>query len=570
MLVGQKIGPFIVDKELGSGAMGAVYRGRHAETGRKVAIKIIAAGLASNNNALARFKRETAILKQLDHPHIVKLLASGKMQGTPFYVMEYIEGESLDRVMERRGRITWEELITLGQQLCAALQHAHELGIIHRDLKPSNLMVLKDGSIKLTDFGIAKDIDVTALTGANSTVGTAAYMSPEQCRGSREITNKSDLYSMGVMFFELLTGRKPFIAETVMEMFMQHTQGKHPRPSRLVLELPIALDNLICDLLQKEPDKRPFNAEAVSRLLGVVKEKWETQQSAAVTRAKKRRADRSATEAPLDEEDKEIARTLLGKKKKTKAEPFYQQNWFTLSAVGGVLIALAAVIYTVFFMAPSADSLYVEAERMVKNKDIPYRDRREPLAKFLEYHPNHTKKSQIQLWLDQVERDECERTMHNRRGAMKAAGDQEPIARRALDHEDKGELREAKKEWDSLVKLKDSDDPEQRPWGLVAAKYLTELKEVESLYADLRSRIANEAVLKSESEGDSRAEKFALKAVREEEKRDLAKARANWKELQSHAKSDESIANQRRWFLLATHRLDELDRSASIPDAKKT
>src|SRR5262245_27596968 len=200
MLVGREIGPFLVDKEVGSGAMGAVYRGRHNKTGKVVAIKLIAPGLATNNNAMERFKREIFILKQLEHRNIVKLMASGKLHGTPFYVMEFIEGESLDCAMERRGRLSWEELVPLGQQLCAALQYAHDKGIIHRDLKPSNIMMLKDGTVQLTDFGIAKDTDVTALTAAISTVGTAAYMSPEQCRGVRDLTYKSDLYSMGVMF----------------------------------------------------------------------------------------------------------------------------------------------------------------------------------------------------------------------------------------------------------------------------------------------------------------------------------------------------------------------------------
>src|SRR5262249_9675663 len=142
------------------------------------------------------------------------------------------EGQCLDPVMSRRGGLTWEEVIQLRTQLCAALQHAHEKGIIHRDLKPSNLMVLPDRTIKLTDFGIAKDTDVTALTAANCTVGTAAYMSPEQCRGDRDLTYRSDLYSLGVLFYELLTGRKPFIAETPMDMFLLHLQAQCERPSR--------------------------------------------------------------------------------------------------------------------------------------------------------------------------------------------------------------------------------------------------------------------------------------------------------------------------------------------------
>ena len=122
------------------------------------------------------------------------------------------------------------------------MQHAHEHGIVHRDLKPSNLMILADGTLKLTDFGIAKDLDRTALTEANCTVGTAAYMSPEQCKGERNLTHKSDLYSMGVMFYELLTGRKPFNAENAMDMFLQHCNAEVERPSRIVLDIPVWLD----------------------------------------------------------------------------------------------------------------------------------------------------------------------------------------------------------------------------------------------------------------------------------------------------------------------------------------
>ena len=162
----------------------------------------------SNPSAVARFEREADILKQLNHPNIVRLFGVGKFQGTRYYAMEYVEGESLDHVMARRGRMTWEEVVDLGQQLCAALQHAHEAGVVHRDLKPSNLMILADGTLKLTDFGIAKDLDVTALTSANCTVGTASYMSPEQCKGERDITPKSDLYSLGVVFYELITGKQ--------------------------------------------------------------------------------------------------------------------------------------------------------------------------------------------------------------------------------------------------------------------------------------------------------------------------------------------------------------------------
>src|SRR5262245_10854548 len=233
MLLGQQLGPFTIDKELGSGAMGTVYRGVYVKTGQKVAIKVMLPGTASNEQAAARFEHEMEILKRFNHPNIVRIFGSGKHQGLRYYAMEFIEGEGLDRVLSRRERLPWEEVVPLGRQLCAALQHAHEQGVIHRDLKPSNLMVLPDGTLKLTDFGIAKDPNLTQLTEANCTVGTASYMSPEQCRGERNLTSKSDLYSLGIVFYELLTGKKPFTAENVMEMFMLHVQGTFERPSRL-------------------------------------------------------------------------------------------------------------------------------------------------------------------------------------------------------------------------------------------------------------------------------------------------------------------------------------------------
>ncbi len=338
MLVGKEVGQFKIDKELGSGAMGAVYRGIYAKTGQKVAIKIMAPSLATNPQSIRRFEREASILKQLNHPNIVRFYGTGKYDNMRYYAMEYIEGEPLDRVMARRGRMTWEEVVALGQQLCAALQHAHDKGVIHRDLKPSNLMILRDGTLKLTDFGIAKDIDVTQLTEQNCTVGTAAYMSPEQCKGERDLTSKSDLYSLGVVFYELLTGRKPFIADNAMDMFMLHVQGKlEMRPQQKVYDIPVWLDNLVCQLLEKKPEHRPFSAATVANALNTIQEKVEAQHSAGVDRARKRRVDRLSNQPqPVEETERDVVRTLAGKKsKKKKGTPFYRTGWFVGLSVAG-------------------------------------------------------------------------------------------------------------------------------------------------------------------------------------------------------------------------------------------
>ena len=269
MLVGQKIGPFQIEKELGSGAMGQVYLARYVKTGQKVAVKVMAPGVRSSA-AQARFQREAEVLKQLTHPNIVRFYVASEYQGSPYYAMEYIEGEALDDLLNRRGRLPWDEVVELGKQICSALQHAHERGIIHRDLKPSNLIIAKDHTLKLADFGIAKDLDVTQLTATNSTVGTAAYMSPEQCRGERNLTNKSDLYSLGVVFYELLVGASPSQADTTMNMFLAHVQGRGRSSGRArrVMEIPIWLDTLVCQLLEKKPEQLPLRRRHRFRFSG--------------------------------------------------------------------------------------------------------------------------------------------------------------------------------------------------------------------------------------------------------------------------------------------------------------
>ncbi len=233
-------------------------------------------------------------------------------------------------------------------------------------------MRLEDGTIKLTDFGIAKDTDVTALTGANSTVGTAAYMSPEQCRGE-PITSKSDLYSLGVVFFELLTGRKPFIADSPVDMFMKHVNEPPPRPSRLVENIiPIWLDTLVLQLLEKKPEHRPRDAEMVGRSLAEVMDKMNKGQSAAVDAVKARAGDRRYQASLPDQADREAARTLrsvIGRKKIRKKG---NQAGLIFALKAGGLLALLAVIVggIVFAMKPaSADELYRRSEHLMKSPD---------------------------------------------------------------------------------------------------------------------------------------------------------------------------------------------------------
>src|ERR1019366_8709103 len=460
MLIGKELGPYLVEKELGSGAMGTVFLGKHKKSGQRVAIKLMSLALGTSDTAVKRFKREVDILKQLDHVNIVKYIISGRYHSPPFYIMDFVEGESLDHILSRRTRLPWEEVVKIGIDLCAALQHAHDQGIIHRDLKPSNLMILKDGTPKLTDFGIAKDADVTALTAANSTVGTAAYMSPEQCMG-RDISHKTDLYSMGIMFYELLTGRKPFNGETVMDVFLQHknkTDFKHP--GEIVLETPHWLDTLVCQLMEKMPAHRPLNAAMVAQQLQHIKEMVETQRSAGVDAATKRRVDRAGGDKKLDDEDKAAARVMLGKKKKIKATPFYAKGWFTLLGLSVVALLAGAFIYYAFIKAPDPDRLYSQAETLMQSDKKAAREG--PIADFLHYHPQHEKVGRIKAMADDIDFETLDKQMHNRRNSplkFKVSSEEETF-REAFKEEDEGKLQEASKRWELLSKKKGDADPD--------------------------------------------------------------------------------------------------------------
>ena len=553
MLLGQSIGPFAIEKEVGNGAMGTVYLARH-EKGLRVAIKVMAPGLTSKVSQ-ERFKRESDILKQLKHPNIVRLIASGRFHGSPFYAMEYIEGESLDHVMARRGRITWEEVVAIGQQLCAGLQHAHEKGIVHRDLKPSNLMVLENGTIKLTDFGIAKDLDVTQLTAANCTVGTAAYMSPEQCRGDPNITAKSDLYSLGIMFYELLTGKKPFAAESAMLMFELHVNGTFERPSRMVLDIPVWLDTLVCQLMEKSPEKRPFNAETVGQALGRVKEKVEAQQSAGIDVAKQRKIDRSGLQPRMDETDKEAARTLLNKKKKKKTVPFYRKGWFQAAGLSAILLAVVYVIYATFIKAPSAESLLAQAQALMKEDP---REARRVMDDFLRYYPKHAEAPKVQNWADEIDRSDLEDVMVRRyRRDFDPRDKAEELFYQVRKDEAAGKLDDAKKSLEQLREYGNPKDKDDHAWRLVADKYIKEHTAVKAAYESLRTR-AREEKKGSKAEPKEDEEKLALDAVRLEMKEQFADAKSKWEELKRQTGKESS----RAWYLLAAKQVREMEAKA--------
>lgn len=263
------LGPYRVEGILGRGGMGTVYKGVHARSGDKVAIKVIAAGVANQSRFRRRFTAEIDTLLRLKHPHIVELVGYGEEQGLLFYSMEYVPGHSLLDHMRQHKVLPWEDVLQIGIETAAALKHAHDLGIIHRDLKPANLMLSDKGQVKLTDFGIAKLFGSSDMTAVGAVIGTADYMPPEQAEG-KTVTTRSDLYSLGCVLYALLAGRAPFGGKSVPEVLYAVRYNAVPDLLTLAPNCPAELAELIKEMLEKDPLKRPPTALVVGNRMKAI------------------------------------------------------------------------------------------------------------------------------------------------------------------------------------------------------------------------------------------------------------------------------------------------------------
>ena len=256
--------------------MGRVYLAQEELTGKQVAIKILAAELAQEVGFLHRFQREIETLAKLDHPSIVRFYEAGFENGHYFYAMEYVEGLTLEQILDEQPRLPWRDVLNIALQVAPALKHVHDHGVIHRDIKPSNLILNAQGQIKLMDFGIAKVFAATHLTATGGIVGTAEFLSPEQAAG-KVVGRRSDLYCFGCVLYTLITGRPPFHGGTYVELLHKHRYAQFDRPQKYIPELPIEFDELICQLLEKDAEKRPRDAHVLFKQLDAIGRKLDRQ-----------------------------------------------------------------------------------------------------------------------------------------------------------------------------------------------------------------------------------------------------------------------------------------------------
>jgi serine/threonine-protein kinase len=257
-------GRYAVVEKIGSGGMAEVYRARDELLGRDVAVKVLNERLSSDRQFVERFRREAQAAANLNHPNIVSLYDYGSDEGTNFIVMEFIDGDPLSDVISNEGPLMPERAAEIGHDVGLALDRAHASGLVHRDIKPANIMVTHNGQTKVTDFGIARALDADqTMTQTGMVMGTAAYLSPEQAQGN-PVDARSDLYSLGCVLYEMLTGSSPFSGDTPLSIAYKHVREHARPPSAVNSDVPPALDAIVMKALAKNPDNRYQSASEMS------------------------------------------------------------------------------------------------------------------------------------------------------------------------------------------------------------------------------------------------------------------------------------------------------------------
>jgi serine/threonine-protein kinase len=257
-------GRYRIERPLGHGGMATVYLAHDEELHRPVAVKLLAESLAGDAAFRERFLREARLAARLSHPNVVGVYDAGETEeGRPYIVMEYVPGTTLDGL----GPLAPNQAVELAAQACRGLAHAHGAGLVHRDVKPQNLLLREDGTVKVADFGIARAVEATALTQAGTVLGSAAYLSPEQALGE-QVTAAADVYSLGAVLYELLTGRPPYEFESLADLATKQSVGQIVPVGELAPAVPQGVEDAVMRSLARNPAYRPASAAAFARELG--------------------------------------------------------------------------------------------------------------------------------------------------------------------------------------------------------------------------------------------------------------------------------------------------------------
>lgn len=353
VMKGQKINDrYQIVKNIGEGGMANVYLAYDIILDRNVAVKILRGDLANDEKFVRRFQREALSASSLSHPNIVEVYDVGEDNGQYFIVMEYIEGKHLKQILKKRGNLTINEVIDIMLQITEGMAEAHDSYIIHRDIKPQNIMVLDNGVVKITDFGIATALNSTQLTQTNSVMGTVHYLPPEQANG-KGATIRSDIYSMGILMYELLCGKLPFRGENAVEIALKHLKEALPSIKEELPNLPQSIENVIIKSTAKNPKNRYSDAREMHEDLKTVLSESRLNEPKYIYQYEEREADDSKFMKLLDK-NKETKQEEMGEeiiaKQITEGELKKQNK--TLLILGAIFTALILITTAIIILLP--------------------------------------------------------------------------------------------------------------------------------------------------------------------------------------------------------------------------
>ncbi|MBS4016455.1 MAG: protein kinase [Candidatus Latescibacteria bacterium] len=363
-LIGQSIGRYHILEQLGEGGMASVYKAFDTRLERDVAIKVIrmdAFPAQQHERVIKRFEREAKALAHLSHPNILKVLDYGEYDGVPYLVLEYLPGGTLKQKLGQP--LPWQEALSLVLPIANALYYAHENGIIHRDIKPSNILLDRKNQLHLTDFGIAKILGLKegqTLTGAGVGVGTPEYMAPEQGLG-KQVDARADMYSLGVVLYELITGRKPYTAETPMAVVLKHVTDPLPRPIKFVPGLPNDVEKLLLKALAKQPEDRYPDMKTLAAAMQTLSDKEVPSAPSPHTQHKESRSGTSFSDSPTTDIVDES-----GKPQHKKQSPILKNKLARLLLGGITGIALLVLVFFLGFsnwtwIVPTGEGFFTKA-----------------------------------------------------------------------------------------------------------------------------------------------------------------------------------------------------------------
>ncbi len=486
-----RIGPFALEEKLGS-QQSSVYRAIHLQQRRQVALKIFSIPLAANQHVRNEFSDEMALLKRLQEPQAVKCFGGNLDKSHGYIAMEIVDGETLSAVVSRRTRLSWEQAVDFAEEIATALRAAHELDLMHHDLVPDKILVTPEQRIKVLDFRKGREKNLFCLSSQMRTKDRLSFQSPEQIRGDAA-GPKADLYALGCLLFYMLTGQPPF-AGSVEEIAQKQQNEIPPRVSTLVLDCSIWLDPLVAQLLEKDPAKRPYSADAVLLAL------QETRRKAAAGGGVTQHALGGISSLKM-EVDKDEVRRLVGRKAAAAAghevarneTPLYERPWIIATALSVVLVALLSVLtWSLWPLSP--DKMIAEADRLMAAND-PTMQREAELAylrPLVEQHPGTEAARRAKVHLDTIDM----RLAENRLKKLHKLG-REPTteaARLYLEASKFEEFGDRVTAYDKYQSIVDLIKPagEDRLYVLLAQRELNRLKNDQSAVADERGKFIDE------------------------------------------------------------------------------